>query len=331
VAIVKQVAHSSLPLMQPDVLRIPYSANLLGFFLPGPTLHAYAWLVPYLPYSDPGLKREFGIAGYEIFMGWFTLMLAVIGAFARRKEARPFLILSLLFLVLSLGPRVQVGEHALNFAAPYAWMEHLLPWLKVDRTPVRHSAITLIFVAALAAMGLAALSDLMKPRRRAMMQAVAAMAVALEFNQAPLKLDRIPVPAYVYEIKNDPVYGSVLDLPFLPDMQRLGGYYQMHHEKPLAIQLTSRIEDPEYANSALFTYLDHPRLWLAISGQERAEVLESLRGELKERKVRYITAYPRFMEKDDLQGLLRVMKELGPDKVLREDELYVVYRYPPWD
>ncbi|HUT53858.1 MAG TPA: glycosyltransferase family 39 protein [bacterium] len=330
VRIILEIAHGPVPLLQPDSLRIPYSANLLGFFTPGSTLRAYSWLTPHLPYSDPGLKREFGIASYEIFMGWFTLMLAVVGVLARRRESRLLLVLAALFLVLSLGPRVQVGQHALTFSAPYAWLEHVLPWLKVDRTPVRHSAIALICVAALAAMGLAAFKDLAAPRRRAMIQAAAAVAVVLEFNQAPLKLDSIPVPAYVYEIKNDPVYGSVLDLPFLPDTKRLGGYYMMHHYKPLAIQLTSRIGDPKYESSALFKYLNHPRVWLSLSGGPRAAALDALRRELSERKVRYIAAYPRFMEPDDLKGLLQVMTELGPDAVLVENDLHVVYRYPPW-
>jgi hypothetical protein len=139
------------------------------------------------------------------------------------------------------------------------------------------------------------------------------------------------VPAYVYEIKRDPVFGSVLDLPFLPDIQRLGGYYQMHHGKPLAIQLTSRIGDPAFERSALFKYLGHPRVWLSLAGEERTTALIALKRELAERRVRYIVAYPRFMAPADREGLKRVMKELGPDSVLRQDDVYVVYRYPSWD
>jgi hypothetical protein len=328
--LILEAVRQPVPLAQPEAMRISYSANLLGFFIPGWNLPSYSWLAPLLPYQDTGLERGHGIMGYEIFMGWSVVALAVAGAVKRRREAPAFVALAGVFIVLSLGPRLHAGEHTFSWDAPYNWLATVFPWLELNRTPVRHSAVVLVCVAALYGMGLSAICGLFEGWRRRLLMFAAAAAVLLEFNQAPLALDRLPVPGYVFEIKEDPVHGSVLDLPFLPDMQRFGGFYQMYHEKPLAIQLTQRINDPNYQRSALFRYLDRPRAWLGLSDMERLEGLAELRSEFAARKIRYVVAYPRFMEEEDLAGLLGIMKELGPQATLLENDLYVVYRYPPW-
>jgi hypothetical protein len=326
--LILEAVRQPVPLAQPEAMRISYSANLLGFLAPGWNLPSYSWLAHHLPYPDTGLERGHGIMGYEIFMGWSVVALAVVGAVKRRREALVFLALAGVFIVLSLGPRLHAGEHTFSWAAPYNWLSPVLPWLELNRTPVRHSALALVCVAALSGMGLSALRDFFEGWKRRLLVFAAAAVIILEFNQAPLGLDRLPVPGYVFEIKADPVYGSVLDLPFLPDMQRFGGFYQMYHEKPLAIQLTQRINDPSYQRGALFRYLDRPRVWLSLSEKERREGLAELRSEFAERRIRYVVAYPRFMEEEDVKGISSVLSDLGPEAALVENDLYMVYRYP---
>ena len=320
-----EVAKQPIPLAQSDVTRVPFSANLLAFVTPGFNLRALGWLAFLLPYPDQALARAHGIGGYELFAGYTALALAAAGIVWRRREAAPFVALALIFLVLSLGPRLHLGAHTFGFAAPYEWASGLLPWLRLDRSPARHAAVSLVCMAALAGYGLAELRRRL-PRHAALLAFFAAAAIVLEFNQAPLPLARIPIPAFVETIRTDPVFGSVLDLPYLPDIKRFAGINQIHHGKPLAFQLTSRIDDPRYQSGALFRYLDHPRLWLRLQGKERQAALAQLRAEMKRRRLRYLVAYPRFMEPTDLAGLESVLSELGPRETIVKDDRYQVYR-----
>lgn len=326
IRLVLEVIRAPVPLGQPDALRGPFSANLLGFFLPGFNLRAYAFLAPHLPYPDFRLAREHGIAGYEIFMGWTVLIGAAVGAVKRWRNSRLFLFLAAMFILLSLGPALHVGAHTFTFPTPYRLLAPVLPWLTVDRTPVRHSAAALVAVIALAGMGISAVTQSLTPRRRRMVLVGIGAVILLEFNQAPLAVSQIPVPGFVEEIRKDPAEGSVLPLPFLPDMKRLSGFYQMRHGKPLAFQLTSRVDDPAYQHNALFRYLDHPRIWLELTGEPRAQALQELRAEMSRRQVRWLEVYPKFMEPPDMAGLKNLVPDLFPEATLIDDANYFVVR-----
>lgn len=322
-----EVINQPIPLAQSDATRVPFSANLLGFITPGADLGVLGRLAPLLPYPDPMLARAHGIGGYELFAGYTALVLASLGVVWRKREAAPFVVLAAVFLVLSLGPRLHIGAHTFAFSAPYEWASAVLPWLKIDRTPARHAVVALVCMVALAGYGLAELRRRLPGRSRTL-TALAAALVVLEFNQAPLPLNQYPIPDFVETIKNDKVFGSVLDLPYLPDLKRFAGIYQVHHGKPLAFQLTSRIDDPGYQSGTLFRWLDQPAIWTVLDGPERDAALAELRAEMARRKLRYIVAYPKFIEPGNLAGLEIVLDSIGPHEVLRKDGTYWVYRYP---
>ena len=256
----------------------------------------------------------------------FGVPLDRVEALVGKREAAPFVALAAVFLILSLGPRLHVGAHTFGFSAPYEWASAVLPWLKIDRTPARHAVVALVCMVALAGYGFAELRRRLPDRARTL-AALASVLVVLEFNQAPLPLNQYPIPEFVETVRTDPVFGSVLDLPYLPDLKRFAGIYQVHHGKPLAFQLTSRIDDPGYQAGALFRWLDQPAIWTVLDGPERDSALAELRAEMARRKLRYIVAYPKFIEPGNLAGLEIVLDAIGPHEVLRKDTVYWVYRY----
>jgi len=321
------VAGKGETLSAGETIRVPYSANLMGYAAPGYTQRAYSRLMEGREIADTGLAREHGIVGYEMFAGYVALLLAAVGACALRRRAAPLTALAFVFVILSLGPRLHVGQWTSGFSAPYAWLEPLLPWLRVERAPARHAGVAYVALAALAGLGLAHLRSKLGSGKRTALVVLAGLAVLLESFQAPLPVDRIPIPDFVREIKADPVPGSVLDLPHLPLVKRFAGIHQMNHERPLAIQLTRRVEDPDYHASPLHKYLDRPRDWLEFDDAERARALDETRAEFALREIRYVVAYtsPKFMEAEDLAGLRMAMAALGAEEKFIDGN-YVVYR-----
>lgn len=328
--VVSEMIKNPAPIAQPHDLRVQYSANLIGFISPGWDLKAYAWLSQFTPYPDADLQRNHGIAGYEIFMGYVFLGAVIYGAVRYFRHSFIYLVLAMVFIVFSLGPSLHVGNHTFSATMPYDYFQALFPWLRFERTPVRHVGPALVALTVPAAFALDRLFQALSARRARLVFGVLLLAVLFEFNQSPLKLDSFPVPDFVFKIKADPQHGSVLDLPQVPDIKRLGGYYHMHHNKPLVFRLTSRGMDPKVQESALFRYTSHPRVWLQLSGKERDRAVKELVGELCERDVRYIVAYPRFMGEEDYKGLRSMVAELRPAKVLVDNESFFVCRFERW-
>ncbi len=324
-----EILGSGAPVSQDESVRIKFSANLIGLVTPGTNLQAYSSLAPRLPYPDEGLGREHGIGGYEIFLGYSVIALAAIGAASRWKKALPFIGLAALFLLLSMGPAFHAGRFTASLAAPYRYLEALLPWLKVERAPVRHMGLVMAAMAVLAGLGLARLSEFFDAKWRRPLYVLTALIVSIEYNQAPLKLDRIPIPDFVYEIRDDPSPGSVLDIPYLPVVKRIGGIHQMYHEKPLVYQLTRRRDDPRYLEGTLFKYFDRPGKWPSMQDERKEEALDELRGEFVLRDLRYVCAYPRFMEPEDVKGLETMMRDAGALRTLVENDKYIVYQLVP--
>ena len=322
-----EMIESPEPALQPEELRIKYSANLAGFVTPGFNLTAYS---PFVAEKDEvmgEIPREHGIMGYEVFAGYVVLVLAGVGIFMRWKKSRLFVLLFFVFALMSLGPDLHAGGDTIKLSMPYEWLRAVLPWLRFERAPVRHFGPAYVALVALVGIGLGALSEKIRGGKGKALIAAAGVLIAMEFMQAPLDLDRFPLPGFVGKMQEDPKPGSVLDLPQVPDIQRIAGWYHMHHWRPLVFQLTTRGDDPEHQETAIYRAFHDPSIWLHLSGKEYWLTLTDLRQELGFRDVRYIVVYPRFMDEEDLAGLRKLIPELGPDEKLVDNDKYIVYRF----
>ncbi|NIV40400.1 MAG: hypothetical protein GWN58_66670, partial [Anaerolineae bacterium] len=97
-----------------------------------------------------------------------ALALSVWGLVRGRGRARwYFLLLALVSLVLSFGPRLYLapGQPAgLEMNLPYAWLYAVVPGFKALRAPVRFDALVMLSLAVLAGYGVAALDRGWKER-----------------------------------------------------------------------------------------------------------------------------------------------------------------------
>lgn len=328
--LVIEMIKSQVFISQPHSLRVKYSANLLGFISPGWNLQAYSSISQFTPYPDAGLARNHGIGGYEIFVGYVFLAAVIIGCVKHFRKCFIYLVIALVFVVFSLGPSIHAGTATCEIVTFYDIFHSLLPWLRLERTPVRHLGPALVALAVPAGYGFAWLGNKASEKSAYVLYGFLAAAVLLEFNQAPLKLDRFPVPGFVYEIKADPAPGSLLNLPHTPDTTRIAGYYHMHHERALIFRHISRGMDTKGQSKAILRYLVKPRMWLQLSGKERDKALDELVRELDRRDLRYLVVYPKFMEEEDYKGLRELIFELEPAEVIEDNENYFVCRFDRW-
>ncbi len=134
----------------------PFSASLRQYLMvpPGSVVHG-RWL----PSDDTPVAG--GYAVDALFPGLVALALSVWGLVRGRGRTRWFfLLLALVSLVLSFGPRLYLapGRPAgLEVDLPYAWLYAAVPGFKALRAPVRFDALVMLSLAVLAGYGVAAL------------------------------------------------------------------------------------------------------------------------------------------------------------------------------
>jgi len=320
----------AVPLSPDESLPLAYSGNLLGYFLPGNTQNLYSRFIPWLPSCLSDLKRPYGVGGYEIFLGWTPLALALIaGLWLRPRAIRLWLWIGLIFFLLSLGPRLHAGQHAfLSLPLPQAWLSAVIPVLREDRSPLRFIVFALLALALLAGFGLAGLRGRLSGRTHLALSAVLGLLVLAEFSQAPLPLSPIPIPAFYLQLAEEPGDFAVLDLPLLPDVYRFSGTYQRFHHKRLLIDLTGRKSDERTLQDPLFRYLDIPARFFSRSREDQARAKVQILAEMNQRRVRYVVLFRRFLSPAQEEQLVKLLRWLGPIEERREEDLFIVFRFP---
>lgn len=133
----KEVFHKSTPSTSTLQEQSIYSANLLGFVLPGENNRFLS------PLSKIGnrLTSGRGVAGREIFPGYLLLLLGVLGIFFARRHIRHYgfwLCCLVFFLALSLGPYLHIGQKTYwELPLPYFYLRKNFFFFQMDRSPVR--------------------------------------------------------------------------------------------------------------------------------------------------------------------------------------------------
>ncbi|GEM_PF-1205999 len=329
IAVLKQLLDPTVTFMPPLKEQVEYSGNLLGYIIPGSIQTLYQPLIHLLPAVDPDLSRSHGVGGYEIFLGYSVIALAAVTLIRiRPPKVGLWAITGILFFILSLGPFLHVGKHDLfSVPLPLRWLSWFMPVFQVDRSPVRFVVMTELALAVIVGMGMASLSERFLQRWYRAFLAGFGLLVCLEFLQAPLSLSAVPIPEFHRGIADEPGEFSVLDLPMLPDIYRYSGTYQTWHGKRLIIDLTSRQTDRRFFKDPIFLYLGEPLRWDALSEGEKRETEAKLKAEIQRRRLRYIVIFTRFMESDNIELALRLIRRLGPEKEWKEGDIFIIFRF----
>ena len=205
-----------------------------------------------------------------VFLGWASLALAVVGAFAYRRKVAVWIWTSILFGIFTLGPLLQVNGQYLfdfdglqsTFPLPFLLL-HYIPVIKANRAPNRNSVLLMLGLAVLAGYGaywligkvhiwLARAPAPSFPRAPAILTTTLLTGLILfEHLAVPLPLTDLRVPALYEQIAADPRPVSVLQAPLgwrnsfgvLGPESTLLQSYQSAHGKPILGGNISRAPD----------------------------------------------------------------------------------------
>lgn len=226
-----------------------FSANLAALFVPlSEQSPVYA---PLLGTLSDTITAGYGEPG--AFLGWPVLLLALLGLACARRHVETAMrqmiylmaLLASVFLLLSLGPRLQIFGTDTGLLMPYAVLAYIPPF-DLSRTPVRLVALVGFFLMLLAAIGADFLLTVVKQRfgARAKYLASAVLAVWL------LAESYVPAPTtqkFTPPDLSQMAVGPVLNLP----LYRTDGYavlLQTQHHQPIATGYLARNTETTWAH-----------------------------------------------------------------------------------
>jgi hypothetical protein len=253
-------------------------ADLLAFFTPPPGSLLYRdWSLQLFGRFSGGNWIE-----ATVFAGYAVLALAgvCLGKLRRDEKVRPWLWLTLIFFLLSLGPLLHLGGDfvfgwgPLRFAVPLPYVAlHYLPLVKGARVPARFDIMVSLGLAVLCAFALRwLLARVGRPQRWAM---GIALLIGLEYLRLPYPTSPVSIPPLYQEMARDGRDVAVLEVPLgwrtgwgstgrSFDLQQL---YQMVHGKRLVGGFASRVPEDELERIA-----DLPGVPRLLELQEEVEL-----------------------------------------------------------
>lgn len=320
-----------------------FSADLLGFFVPSKLHPLLGWLDRWFNFSYINF----------VFIGWLTLALALVGAWAYRRQfaAKFWSISTLAFVLISLGPSLRVNGNEIAIPLPFTLFQ-LLPFFKGNRYPSRYSVMITLGVAVLVGLGILYLQRKLGEMRGAQRRALSRPFISSHFLLFPLisllllgehwsvlSLSDFRVPSFYQTIRDEPGDFTVLELPLawrngfrvtgtLDKIFMLSQFYQTTHQKKMLSGNTSRNPELKFQyfteapviNSliALETGHDLDAATLAQDKQLAPEVMRFF-------NVRHIVLRPEAGDR-----LRPYLETVLPDlKLWREENGVRVYRLTP--
>lgn len=146
------------------------------------------------------------------------IVLLLVGLFAAKGPARRWVLFTLICVLISLGPNLQVygieefGEEKSAIMLPYSFINQL-PGLDFMRAPGRWMMMGFVAFAVAATFGLAALTQRF-PRQRMLILGVASALVLIEVWPKPFPQEVLPkAPPFYQQIAKDTETYGVFDLP----------------------------------------------------------------------------------------------------------------------
>lgn len=233
----------------------------------GSDLAAYLLPSRYHPLWGPVVMRYIGRfsgnAVYVRFIGFVPLLLALLGAVARRRQALFWTIAALIYFVLALGSPLYVLGRPYG-AMPYGLLENSFVFQLV-RFPDRFNVILAIPVAVLAGLGVAWLLGRRRPRPAFAVAALAGVLIVVEYLVAYPMLPLTTPPWYATLPPVDEPLG-LLDVPICPQAEYNKRYmfYQLQHDYPLVQGHISR------PSREMFAFIDSVPLLSRINCQPEA-------------------------------------------------------------
>ncbi|MBI5876986.1 MAG: hypothetical protein HZB53_04985 [Chloroflexi bacterium] len=239
-----------------DALKL--SVDLLGFVSPS-AISSWAGL----DWTQEQMDVVRGAGRFAdvntVFLGYATLVLALGGLLAYRRQAAAWAASAAVFALLALGPLLQIGGRSLfdfdgvkvNFPLPFI-IFHYIPIVQANRVPNRFSVVLVLCLALLVGYAALWLGRQAAARWRGRVTVLPAVLVAVlvvgDHLVVPLPLTDARVPDFYARLAQEPGDFSILQLPlgWRNSFGTLGAedtrvqYYQTVHGKHILGGNTSR-------------------------------------------------------------------------------------------
>ncbi|HWQ15228.1 MAG TPA: hypothetical protein VNL77_20685 [Roseiflexaceae bacterium] len=236
-----------------DLILI-HSANLYDFFLP-------SGLHPLWGDAVARLAQRWHpyIAAWNVALGYLPLALA-LAAFlpplhVERSNVQrwtfkggiawPWALLALASLLLALGPVLHVGTVRTGLRLPYALLL-ALPGADIARRPSHFVVVATLMLAPLAALGLRATLERVRPARRPLLLALVGLTLALELLPPPWPLRRFEPHPYYTRLRG--AGGALMDMPARAE-SAAPLLAQIVHELPIVGGYVSRLPPYPFATT----------------------------------------------------------------------------------
>lgn len=291
-----------------------HSTDLLGFVVPnhyhplwGESLFDTAWQLE-------------GNVLYVPFLGFTTLILAIIGAIGNFKNARFWLFIAFFYALFSLGSRLHINGTP-TLPLPYALVEDFF-LVQTIRFPERLNVMLSIPMAILAGFGVLVL--LRRPTLAARQTLLIGGLSLLILAEYAVIFPTLPIatPAWYKTLTEESGDFAILDIPMnmrkIYDKQYM--IYQLEHQRPLIEGHISR--PPEEA----FAFINSIPL-LALSRDEKVPPVEVANRsaqlqQLNEAGIRYLVLHKQFLKEEE-EAAWRDWLVIEP---IHEDADVVVYQ-----
>jgi hypothetical protein len=208
-----------------------YAANVAAYVVPGPQSNLLGEAI--------GRSFDGNLTETTVFPGYLVLLLA--GMAFIRKPNRFWAIAVVVFFVLSLGSRLQIGTWQSGIPLPFGLLEKL-PLLHHLRAPSRFSILVMLSLAVLVGL---AWTVLLERNRRPILTGALTLAASVV-----LVVENLAIPIPVFAAGSDPIYERVAADPDdvtvveIPGIEQIPGhlmYHQTVHGKRIFIGFAARI------------------------------------------------------------------------------------------
>jgi hypothetical protein len=186
-------------------LKIIHSADLGDFWLPS-GLHPL-WGAAVTHYAT---QIHPYIAAWNVALGYVTIALTIVALLLNRRLAWRWAAIALVGLILALGPVLQIGGVQTGIPLPYALLS-LVPGVDIAHRPSHFVVITVVLLAPLVALGMAALLERLPTNRRRLAILIVAGLLIFEFAPPNWPIIQSQPDPYYNQIANSG--GAVIDLP----------------------------------------------------------------------------------------------------------------------
>jgi hypothetical protein len=252
------------------------------------------------------------------------LLLTLAGVLLAPRRAGPWALTAGVCLVLSLGPRLYLGEGDTGIPLPYAIFRSL-PVVDTLRAPGHLNAVTTMMLAVVAAVGIAWLFRRLPVAGGWLTAFALIVLVFVETVRLPFPLIDASVSPFFPRLADEPGEWSLLELPLDRfDRDRIEMYTQTYHEKYILTGLVSRsVPRLPYESAPPIAQVQRgstrPDI-VSLTPAERDHLLQSLR-------VRYLVVHldPRRTEQAARQ-VTTARHTLGPLTHVYSDTALQAYR-----